>query len=187
MLRHAKERGFVTKSSLMLGLGETEDEVTAVMRDLRGVGCDIVTLGQYLQPTRNHLPVERYWHPDEFAELEARRRRTRLPPRGERSAGAQLLSRGAGGGEDRLIVAREMLVDKGPDNGIARDWEFGTVGRGSEQTWRRTCAASIIFAPPKARMRSDAHAEEAARVRQALINTRRPPGSPSAARPEPGS
>jgi lipoic acid synthetase len=43
----------------MLGLGETEDEVTAVMRDLRGVGCDLVTFGQYLQPTRDHLPVAR--------------------------------------------------------------------------------------------------------------------------------
>ena len=71
VLRHAKDRGFVTKSGLMLGLGETEDEVTAVMRDLRGVGCDLVTLGQYLQPTRNHLPVHRYWHPDEFARLKS--------------------------------------------------------------------------------------------------------------------
>ncbi len=69
VLRHAKDRGFVTKSGLMLGLGETEDEVTAVMGDLRGVGCDLVTFGQYLQPTRDHLPVVRYWHPDEFARL----------------------------------------------------------------------------------------------------------------------
>ena len=71
VLRHAKGRGFVTKSGLMLGLGETEDEVTAVMHDLRGVGCDLVTFGQYLQPTRNHLQVTRYWHPDEFARLKS--------------------------------------------------------------------------------------------------------------------
>jgi lipoic acid synthetase len=69
VLRLAKERGFVTKSGLMLGLGETQDEVMAVMRDLRGAGCDLVTFGQYLQPTRDHLRVERYWHPDEFARL----------------------------------------------------------------------------------------------------------------------
>jgi lipoyl synthase len=71
VLRHAKSHGFITKSGLMLGLGETYDEVTAVMRDLRGVECDLLTLGQYLQPTRAHLPVVRYWHPDEFARLKA--------------------------------------------------------------------------------------------------------------------
>jgi lipoic acid synthetase len=69
VLGHAKGRGFVTKSSLMVGLGETKDEVIEVTRDLRRVGCDIVTYGQYLQPTRQHLPVERFWHPDEFARL----------------------------------------------------------------------------------------------------------------------
>lgn len=67
VLRYAKEQGFRTKSGLMLGLGETKDEVLAVMKDLRGVSCDILTLGQYLQPTKNHLPVERFVHPDEFA------------------------------------------------------------------------------------------------------------------------
>jgi lipoic acid synthetase len=51
----------------MLGLGETPDEVLEVMKDLRKVACDILTLGQYLQPTRDHLPVERFVHPDEFA------------------------------------------------------------------------------------------------------------------------
>ena len=58
-----------TKSGLMLGLGETGDEVLEVMRDLRAHGCDMLTLGQYLQPTRDHLPVRRYWTPDEFDEL----------------------------------------------------------------------------------------------------------------------
>lgn len=67
VLRYAKEQGFRTKSGLMLGLGETKDEVLAVMKDLRDVSCDILTLGQYLQPTKNHLPVERFVHPDEFA------------------------------------------------------------------------------------------------------------------------
>jgi lipoic acid synthetase len=72
VLRAAKEQGFRTKSGLMLGLGETKEEVLAVMEDLRSVGCDILTLGQYLQPTKNHLPVERFVHPDEFAEYRER-------------------------------------------------------------------------------------------------------------------
>lgn len=60
----------LTKSGLMVGLGETIDEVVQVLRDLRSVGCDIVTIGQYLQPTKRHLPVARYVTPEEFAELE---------------------------------------------------------------------------------------------------------------------
>ncbi len=55
-----------TKSGLMLGLGETMDEVLEVAADFRGVGCDMLTLGQYLQPTPNNLPVERYVPPEEF-------------------------------------------------------------------------------------------------------------------------
>jgi lipoic acid synthetase len=58
-----------TKSGLMLGLGETRDEVLAVMADLRAHDCDMLTLGQYLQPTREHLPVRRYWTPEEFDAL----------------------------------------------------------------------------------------------------------------------
>ena len=60
----------LTKSGLMLGLGETMDEVVQVLRDLRQVSCDIVTIGQYLRPTLRHLPVVRYVPPEEFAELE---------------------------------------------------------------------------------------------------------------------
>jgi lipoyl synthase len=66
LLRRAKDRGFLTKSGIMAGIGEESGEILEVMRDLRGVGCDILTIGQYLQPTKNHLPVERYVHPDEF-------------------------------------------------------------------------------------------------------------------------
>jgi lipoic acid synthetase len=58
-----------TKSGLMLGLGEEPDEVLDVMADLRSHGCDMLTLGQYLQPSRDHLPVRRYWTPDEFDAL----------------------------------------------------------------------------------------------------------------------
>ena len=67
LLERAKQRGFTTKTGIMVGLGETADEVIEVMADLRAVNCDIFTIGQYLQPTKNHLPVARYVHPDEFA------------------------------------------------------------------------------------------------------------------------
>ncbi|MBI4245797.1 MAG: lipoyl synthase [Candidatus Rokubacteria bacterium] len=61
----------VTKSGLILGLGETRDELVATMRDLRSVDVQLLTLGQYLRPSASHLPVEKYYHPDEFAELAA--------------------------------------------------------------------------------------------------------------------
>jgi lipoic acid synthetase len=71
VLRMAKELDpqALTKSGLMVGLGEEWDEVLAVLDDLRRVDVDIVTIGQYLQPTKQHLPIARYYHPDEFAEL----------------------------------------------------------------------------------------------------------------------
>ena len=53
----------------MLGLGETADEVVETMHDLRAAGCERLTLGQYLRPSLAHLPVQRYWHPDEFDRL----------------------------------------------------------------------------------------------------------------------
>jgi lipoic acid synthetase len=61
--------GIRTKSSIMLGVGETMEEVLVTMDDLREAGCDIMTIGQYLQPTRQHLYVEKYYTPDEFAQL----------------------------------------------------------------------------------------------------------------------
>jgi len=66
LLQAASRRGSVTKSGLMVGLGETREEVLAVMRDLRGAGCSIVSIGQYLQPTTAHWPVMRYYSPEEF-------------------------------------------------------------------------------------------------------------------------
>ena len=69
ILNHAHARGALTKSGLMLGLGESLDEVRAVMRDLRAAGVDILTLGQYLRPSRQHLAVERHATPDEFRQL----------------------------------------------------------------------------------------------------------------------
>jgi lipoic acid synthetase len=69
VLGQAKQLGMRTKSGLILGMGETMDEAREVMRDLRSVGCDIMTIGQYLQPTREHLPVARFYDPGEFALL----------------------------------------------------------------------------------------------------------------------
>jgi lipoic acid synthetase len=71
VLRVAKEVGQpITKTGIMLGLGETLEEVLALMRDARGVGCDILTIGQYLQPTKRHLPVVEFVHPNQFKALE---------------------------------------------------------------------------------------------------------------------
>ena len=65
--RDRERRGMLTKSGIMVGLGETFDEVVELMRDLRASSCDIMTIGQYLQPHARRLPVERYVTPDEFA------------------------------------------------------------------------------------------------------------------------
>lgn len=72
LLQIAKQRGFITKTGMMLGLGEEEHEIDAVLNDLVSIGCEILTLGQYLQPTAHHLPVERWVHPDEFAHWKIR-------------------------------------------------------------------------------------------------------------------
>jgi len=66
VLAWAREYGTVTKTGIMLGLGEGMEEIEVVMRDLREVGCSILTIGQYLQPSRKHIPVKKYYHPDEF-------------------------------------------------------------------------------------------------------------------------
>jgi len=74
VLRWAHEAGMRTKSSLMLGLGESEEEILATAQELRDAGVDIFTMGQYLAPTGNHHPVRRYWTPEEFASLGDRAR-----------------------------------------------------------------------------------------------------------------
>jgi lipoyl synthase len=65
--RDAEARGMLTKSGVMLGLGENDEEIVETMRDLRSVDCDILTLGQYLQPAEKRLPVEKYYTPEDFA------------------------------------------------------------------------------------------------------------------------
>jgi lipoic acid synthetase len=69
VLSAAREFGLVTKSNLILGMGETIEEVEAALADLHGAGCDIVTITQYLRPSLRHHPVERWVHPDEFVAL----------------------------------------------------------------------------------------------------------------------
>lgn len=69
VLEKSSKSNMTTKTGIMVGLGETFDEVTALMKDIASIGVDIFTIGQYLQPTKRHLPVERFVHPDEFAEF----------------------------------------------------------------------------------------------------------------------
>lgn len=68
VISYLKKNGRRTKSGIMLGLGEKKEEVTQTLKDLANAGCDVITIGQYLQPSKKHLPVERFVHPDEFAE-----------------------------------------------------------------------------------------------------------------------
>jgi lipoyl synthase len=71
VLRHTKRAApdLVCKSGIMVGLGETRDEIVQTMRDIRAQGTDILTIGQYLRPSPMHLPIERYWAPEEFESL----------------------------------------------------------------------------------------------------------------------
>ena len=69
VLARAKDARLITKSSLMVGLGESPEEVIEALADLAAVGCDIVTIGQYLRPTTHHLPVARWWTPEELAQV----------------------------------------------------------------------------------------------------------------------
>jgi lipoic acid synthetase len=71
VLARGKEAGLLTKSGIILGMGERLDEVRAAIRDLRAVGVEILTIGQYLRPSAAHLPVVRWWLPEEFADIGA--------------------------------------------------------------------------------------------------------------------
>jgi lipoic acid synthetase len=71
LLLRAKQAGAVTKSGIIVGMGETVDELHETMRDLRSQGCDYLTIGQYLRPSVKHLPLARYYEPEEFAGLTA--------------------------------------------------------------------------------------------------------------------
>ena len=81
VLARAKAAGLTTKSGLIVGMGETDEEVVGCLADLAGIGVDIVTIGQYLRPTSHHLPVERWVEPARFAEWARDGRAARHPPR----------------------------------------------------------------------------------------------------------
>lgn len=102
VLRYAKEKGLISKSGFMVGLGETFDEVVELLEELRAVNCDMVTIGQYLQPTPTHWPVAEYVHPDTFDKykeigLKMGFRRVASGPFVRSSYGAEALDSGAGG------------------------------------------------------------------------------------------
>ena len=76
VLALGRAAGMVTKSNLILGLGENRQEISSALRDLHGAGCDLLTITQYLRPSQRHHPVERWVRPEEFVELGRRRRRS---------------------------------------------------------------------------------------------------------------
>ena len=108
VLGHARQtgisRGLLTKTGIMLGLGEEIGELTAVLSDLRDVKCDILTLGQYLRPSRDHLPVERYVRPERVRGTARAGARDGLPARRVRPAGQKLVPR---------LGARQVSVVRG--------------------------------------------------------------------------
>ena len=125
VLSNAKEMGgdeVVTKSGLMVGLGETHEEMVDAFGILREHGVQVLTVGQYLRPSERHLPVVRYWHPDEFARARARRVRAGLRARRGRTARALQLSRRPARAPARAGAARS------PPAGSGR----GPAARGAE-------------------------------------------------------
>jgi lipoic acid synthetase len=115
LLQIAKRQGLVAKTGMMLGLGEEEHEIEAVLDDLVSIGCDILTLGQYLQPTLDHLPVERWVHPDEFAEW-----KSRGELRGLRHIEAGPLVRSSYHAEKQVKIARVNEISAGSANQTSR-------------------------------------------------------------------
>jgi len=106
LLARAKEMDgeAITKSGLMVGLGEEQQELLAVMADLAAVGCQVLTIGQYLQPTPRHRPVARYYHPDEFAHLAREGRRL-----GFRQVEAGPLVRSSYHAERQIVNRRDIV------------------------------------------------------------------------------
>ncbi|MGA2582838.1 MAG: lipoyl synthase [Tepidisphaeraceae bacterium] len=102
LLQNAKDQGFVTKTGMMLGLGEEAGEIEQVLDDLVAIGVDILTLGQYLQPTANHLPVERWVHPNEFADW-----KIRGESRGLRHVESGPLVRSSYHAQDQVVALRD--------------------------------------------------------------------------------
>jgi lipoic acid synthetase len=114
ILQHAKERGAITKTGLMLGLGEELDEVRAVLRELRDIGVDILTLGQYLRPSPKHLAVARFVPPAEFDALKAEALALGFP---HIEAGPMVRSSYHADGQRDIVLA--LRAQSGPPRGPA--------------------------------------------------------------------
>ena len=158
LIRRVKEidPAMTTKSGIMVGLGETLDEVRAVLDDLREHGCDLLTVGQYLRPSLKHLPIERFWHPDEFAEIADYAHAIGFTPRRVRPAGAQLLPRRRAGrrGDTARLTSRSRLPRRrGSESHIAATIEaMPTEPRHSHlRPAARPTATARTSRPPRAR------------------------------------
>ena len=110
VLRASREAGLVTKSNLILGMGETREEVSEALRDLHDAGTEIITITQYLRPSPRHHPVERWVKPEEFVELPDRGRRDRLRRGDERPAGPLLLPRRTAVSSGRRVPRRPRTI-----------------------------------------------------------------------------
>ena len=121
----------VTKSNLILGMGETREEVSQALRDLHEAGCDLITITQYLRPSPRHQPVERWVKPEEFVELQEEADADRLPRRHGRAAGALVLPRRPALGQamrsGEARTARRALAHLA-DAGTARQEAAGLLG-----------------------------------------------------------
>jgi lipoic acid synthetase len=119
VLARARAAGLTTKSGLIVGMGETFEEVMATLADLHGVGVDIVTVGQYLRPTSHHLPVARWWTPEEFRRVAVAGEALGIPhveasPLTRSSYHARQAAAAASGGASRQRAVREAAsVDAG--------------------------------------------------------------------------
>ena len=124
LLRRSSAAGLTTKSGIMVGLGETWDEILETIRAIRDSGTHVLTVGQYLRPSAEHLPVLRYYTPEEFAEIKRQRPVARLRPRRVRPARTLVLPRGRAGPR-RSALAQPF--DRQPDfddrrRPEAREW-----------------------------------------------------------------
>ena len=127
VLARAKAAGLVTKSSLIVGMGETDAEVIGCLADLAGIGVDIVTIGQYLRPTSHHLPVARWVEPTEFDAVEGDRRAARHRPR--RGQPAHPLELPRQGRRRRTRPPPSASADKSPDPFVSpRSAIFAGIG-----------------------------------------------------------
>ena len=150
VLTKARAAGLVTKSNLILGMGETPDEVTAALRDLHDAGCEIITITQYLRPSARHHPVERWVKPEEFVEHSERGRADGLRRGDGRAAGALVLPGRAALRADRAAPRRAAAGRAGAPGRRGRRRAGGALAAGpvsARQARRPRPAATRILGP----------------------------------------